>query len=882
MLKANSVIFQCFILLIAFSACRVTPKPYSLNDDVKQDVESKQADSVVVVPGELYTAGNFKRFLLGDHYRDTWLTPIKVPVLDFETEKGGLEILDKGGGQQTYSLKLKAKNGKLYSLRSIQKDPSPTLPLPLQYSFADDIVQDQISASHPFGAFILPSLGDAAGIYHTNPKMVYIPDTPVLGKYREDFGGVLAMIEQDADEDWSDYEDFGYTENAVSTESVMEELNEDNESRVDQENLLRARLFDIWINDWDRHDGQFRWAELEGEEGKIYRPIPEDRDNVFFKFDGFIPWIVSRKWAMRKFQTFDDDIRDVAGLNHNARYLDRRFLTALSQEQWVEIANDLQKRLTDEEIDKALSILPTDIYALDGDYIASTLKARRDKLDEFARRYYKVLAKQVDIVGSDNNEYVEVKFTDKSTTVTVHDASDEGEKKDLKLYEREFFTDETDEIRIYTKGDEDYIYLSGKADKAPRIRIIGGMGEDYISDTSEVKGWCKNNIFYDNIEGTEVENKKETKLSLSNSLDVNKYDFKSFKYNYFGPTVFFGYNVDDGVYLGGGVLIKTHGFRKEPYASMHKIAVNVAPNTYAWNFDYEGDFKDVVGDLGLNIDASVRAPNFFTNFYGFGNETTLDETLEENNFYRTRFTDINFFTGITFEAGENASLKLGPHYQFVKVEREEDNFLGSITPPSSDIYDDNHYLGAKLTADVKSVESTSYPENGVWWKTELTWQSLLNNDKNKISRASSELRAYYSIKEPTLITFATRIGGSSNAGDFAFYQGNTIGGNAGLGRQGNVRGYARDRFTGRSTIYQNNEIRARLARIPFYYMPLAIGISVHYDQGRVWADNESSTKWHSGYGGGLWFHPLGKMVFTTTYTKSDEDNLFMLNVGFLF
>ncbi len=217
-------------------------------------------------------AGKFKRFLLGDHYRDTWTTPVKVPILNFDEAKGGLEILERGGGQQTYSLKLKANNGKLYSLRSIQKDPSPTLPKPLKYSFADDVVQDQISSSHPFGAFILPLLGDAAGIYHTNPRMVYIPDTEKLGQYRDEFGGVLAMIEQDADEDWSDYKGFGFTENAVSTESVLEDLLDNNENRVDEENLLRARLFDIWIGDWDRHEGQFRWAEFEDNQGKYFRP----------------------------------------------------------------------------------------------------------------------------------------------------------------------------------------------------------------------------------------------------------------------------------------------------------------------------------------------------------------------------------------------------------------------------------------------------------------------------------------------------------------------------------------------------------------------------------------------------------------------------------
>ena len=176
---------------------------------------------------------------------------------------------------------------------------------------------------------------------------------------------MLAMLEEDADEDWSDYADFGYTKNAVSTGTVMEKLHEDNDNRVDQKNLLRVRLFDIWVGDWDRHEGQFRWAELEDETGKLYRPIPEDRDNIFFRFDGFIPWWASRKWALRKFQDFQPEIRDLAGLNDNGRHLDRRFLTGLQKDDWIAIANDLQNRLTDEVIEKAIALMPDTVLQFD-------------------------------------------------------------------------------------------------------------------------------------------------------------------------------------------------------------------------------------------------------------------------------------------------------------------------------------------------------------------------------------------------------------------------------------------------------------------------------------------------------------------------------------
>ncbi|MEX2567177.1 MAG: hypothetical protein WD431_14640 [Cyclobacteriaceae bacterium] len=870
-------------IALIYSACRVIPKPYSLNESVKQPFEKSGIDSVIVIPGEIYAAGKFKRFLLGDHYRDTWTTPVKVPILDFDEAKEGLTILDKGGGQQTYSLKLEADNGKLYSLRSIQKDPSPTLPETLKNSFADDVVQDQISASHPFGAFILPPLGDAAGIYHTNPRMVYIPDTERLGKYRTAFGGVLAMLEQDADENWSDYEDFGFTENAISTRSVIEDLSDNNDNRVDEENLLRARLFDIWIGDWDRHDGQFRWAEFEDDRGKYFRPIPEDRDNAFFKFDGFIPWWARRKWSLRKFQSFDEDIRDLAGLNHNARYLDRRFLTESPRAKWIEIAKDLQSRLTDEVIESAVSILPDKVYANDGNFLITNLKARRDKFTEFAERYYAILAKEVDIVGSNANEYVEVTYEDSSVNVKISDATDDGEKK-AEIYNRTFYYNETDEVRIYTLGDEDFIYLKGNASKAPKVRVIAGEGEDFIYDSSQVKGLSKNNYIYDNVSSTSLLESKETKNRLSESLDVNKYEFKSFKYDFFGPAVFLGSNNDDGIYLGGGLVFKKNGFRKDPYASYHKIVANVAPNTLAWNFETEHDFKEVSRNMGINIIASVRAPNFFTNFYGLGNETNIDPNLIEDNndFYKVNFNEASIFPGITVQFSDNSIIKFGPEYQYISFEPSNNILTNSSVNVGEDVFDDNHFIGARIDADIKTIKSTIYPKNGFRWKTSINWQSQLGAVKRQVSNLKSELSAYYSFEKPTLITLAARIGAASLSGNFAFYQANTIGGNAGLGKPGNLRGFNRDRFSGRTSVYQNNEIRIRLARIPFYYLPLSIGVLGHYDQGRVWVDEERSSKWHNSFGGGIWFNPIGKWVFTVTYSNSEENDSVLLNLGFLF
>ncbi len=882
-MSSGKTIIIGLLCAFAFVGCRVTQPEHSLNDDVKQELINSNGDSVTVAAGEIYQASRFKRFMLGDHYRDVWLTPVQIPIIDLDSAKQGLTILDKGGGMQTYSLKLKAENGRLYSLRSIQKDPSPTLPLPLQYSFADDVVQDQISASHPYGAFTLPPLGDAAGIYHTNPQLFYIPNTPELGEYQENYGGIMAMLEQDADENWSGYEDFGGTEEAISTSSMIEELLDNNDNEVDQENFARARLFDMWVGDWDRHEGQWRWATLEGENGDLFRPIPEDRDNIFFRFDGLMPSIINRKWAMRKFQDFDDaQVRDIAGLNQNAKDIDRRLITALTEDDWITIAKELQNGLTDEVIDNAMTRMPEAAQQISADYIADKLKERRAYLPEYARRYYRILARQVSIHGSDQNEVVEIERAATGTSVKMYEAEDDGEKKRL-MYERTFDPRETDEIRIYTFDDNDFIYLSGSAPKSPLVRIIAGTGDDVIEDQSSVNGMKRHTVVYDHTDGTKVERSKETKLMLKPSLDVSAYDFEEFSYDYLGPAAFFGYNEDDGLYLGGGVVIKKQGFRQSPHASYHKIVANVAPANFSWNFDYEGDFKQVIGEVGVNITASLRSPNYFTNFFGYGNETTINPNAPDD-FYEVRFTDIDFNPGVTFPLGQKGFVKLGPSYQYVEVKDDFNRFVSRDLPIiRDDVFKGQHFGGATFEAEIKTIDNDIVPEKGIRWNTSINWLSEFGSPQAQLSVFRSVLSGYYSIDEPTKITFASRVGVRSVAGDFRFYQASTLGNNGGLTRPGTLRGFERDRFSGRTSFFNNNEVRARLARIPFYYMPFAVGVLLHYDHGRVWYDGESSDRWHHSYGGGLWFNPLGQWVLTATYSSSnDGGSPFIVNLGFFF
>ena len=98
----------------------------------------------------------------------------------------------------------------------------------------------------------------------------------------------------------------------------------------------------------------------------------------------------------------------MGGLVSQGKWLDRRFLSELSREEWLSTASQMQSSLTDEVLTAALADMPPQIVALKGDITLDKLKTRRDKLPAFAEEHYSIISKKVDIVGSDKSERFQV------------------------------------------------------------------------------------------------------------------------------------------------------------------------------------------------------------------------------------------------------------------------------------------------------------------------------------------------------------------------------------------------------------------------------------------------------------------------------------------
>jgi hypothetical protein len=251
------------------------------------------------------------------------------------------------------------------------------------------LTRDQVAASNPYGQLVLPTLAQAIGIHYTNPTLYLIPYDEAQGEYNDRMAGRLAYLEENLNSSWKNRERFGSPKDIVNTEE-MNEMQQEESIPIDTLLFLKSRLFDLLISDWDRHEGNWEWALSKEKDGKIFEPIPKDRDNAFYQFDeGLVSHIALV--FVPKFQSFRKNFGKISGLMHQSRELDRMILKGVHRDAFRKQATEIQQALSDEIIHNAFLHYPPNIYAMVGETHEEILKARLRKLPDAASEFYELL-----------------------------------------------------------------------------------------------------------------------------------------------------------------------------------------------------------------------------------------------------------------------------------------------------------------------------------------------------------------------------------------------------------------------------------------------------------------------------------------------------------
>jgi hypothetical protein len=810
------------------------------------------------------------RLFLGESYRKLWATPVKMRVFHLAKEKGGLKILQRGGGMQTKSLRLEDANGKEWVIRTIQKYPEKVLPPTLRETVAATIIQDQISAEHPFSAITVPPLAQALGVPHANPEIVYIPDDPAFGEYQKDFANQVFLFEE------REPLDAKKTDNTLK---AQEKLQEDNDNSVNQTTVLKARLLDMLLGDWDRHEDQWRWERTKGKNGTVYEPVPRDRDQVFYSTSVVVPWLVSRYILMSKFQSYEDHIRSINRWNLNARYFDRYFLNGLNQQDWETQIDLVQKTLTDELITKSVKLMPADIYKLCGPEITKKLIARRNMLKTQALKYYRFLSNTVEIPGTDKREHIDItNEPGGKVSVKINKLKKEGDQEQV-IYQRTFDPKDTKELRLYGLASEDVFAIHGNNHSPIKLRLIGGDDEDTFLIDSDVQGKGNRYIYDRADEKNKLPTPVQARLLTGTDTMVNNYNKTSFKYNFFEPLLLASYNKDYGFQLIGNFVYQKQGFRKEPYAFKQTLNVNYGFGNNSLLTVYTGDFKKAIGNNDLVISALNKGPNYTSNFFGVGNNTEFANTPGRRlQYYQNiyNYTDVDVRLKHTYN---NWEVTGGITAQYYNGDEDDNNnrFLNSynVFHPNERVFSaqTNAGLVAGFTLDTR--DKSFVPHNGVYWHTNLIGVKAINSNAHSYGQIQSEFSFYLAPKDSTFVV-AVRTGGGTTFGNASYYQQLKLGGNQ------NLRGFFISRFTGKSMAFNNIELRLKLVDFASYILPGTLGLIGFNDIGRVWTPDETSSQWHDGYGGGFFFLPAQLILIQGVVGFSKEGAYPYISAGFRF
>jgi len=846
-------------------------------EEYLSDIDYSDSTVTTYPNGEKYQASSFKRLFFGDNYREEWIIPVEVPVFDFKNEKGELEIVKKGGGGQTKSLRMENSEGQQWVLRSIEKDPSKVIPEVVKMQLAVAVAQDQMSAYLPWAALSVPRLADAADIYHANPEIVYLTKDPRLGPYMDDVWEGLYLFEERPNGNRKDVESFGRSKHIIGSPDMFDEITDDHDNQMDQEHFLKCRLFDVYIGDWDRHEDQWRWAGFKDKDKMVYKAIPRDRDQTFFLNEGLFPWISSRKFALRINQGFKYEIKDMEGLVSQGKWLDRRFLNEMTKKDWIKAAEKMQASLTDDILTAAVNDMPPQIAEVKGSITIDKLKARRDQLPAFAEEHYSIISKKVDIVGSDKREQFQVKrLNNNETEVKVWSISSKGNKKD-KIFDRTFKHDETRELRLYGLKGKDEFDVEGKVDRGMKIRIIGGPGNDDIKEKSRVRGLSKKTIIYDNKKKNEIEFGTEARNRTSKLPEKNTYTYAAFNYNKFIPLANVGFNADEALVVGAGFMFTTFGFQKSPHASHHSFGAQYASATQAFEVKYEGNFTSVVSDMDLQLQLNYRGPRYSQNYFGMGNET--QKSTDDKDYNRVRIGQIEVHPELS-KTIDRSTFSVGLFYQKYTIEETPGRYISDISGSELDpeIFETQDYTGVNLQYQFDNRDSKTLPTRGLYWNTDASFHYDLDHARKTFNRISSDLSLFLSFRKPYRTVLAFRIGGNVNLGDYEFFQASTLGGTT------NLRGYRATRYSGDGCLYQNSEIRFKLFNFSNYISKGEFGVLAFNDIGRVWLEGEDSNIWHHGYGGGIWISPFNIAVLTAAYemSKDEKPGLFSLRFKYQF
>ena len=815
------------------------------------------AETREIVGDPSLSAGPVHRALLGADYRDLWTKPIQIEVLDFSTEGGGLTPLFRVGGAQTFGLALKGEDGKAYTFRSLIKEQAQNLHESLRGFLFADIFQDQQASLHPAATVMVPPLASAVGVLHNTPRLVILPDTPALGEFRDLFKGRIGTIEDFPTKASEDYEGFHKAEDIIKSFELVPLWLASPETRVDAREHLRLRLFDMFLGDWDRHANNYRWAKLPGKPD--WQPLPEDRDQAFVDFQGFL-LALTRPFEPRLLQ-YEEDYPSSIGLTTQGWPIHRWFLAELDRPTWIEIANDMRSRLTDEVIDESVNLMPPEYYELSRDKLARIMRARRDKLPEIAERIYRYMSAELDVQATDENDLITLTNLGQGQLEVTVALKSGG----APYFQRTLNADDTKSLRVHMRGGQNTLVCKDLSRGGIKIDVVGSRNND------KLQGCSKSSIRF--TETDEIERRKTAlrvspnpfeKVGLPSENIPPESDRPRDWRNSTVPNYIIRVGSDDGLVLGGGFTFDRFEFGKNPFGQSHTLTGGVSLTRGTFEAGYSGTYQLWDPRIRTTFDANITSIDE-ADFFGFGNDTS---DSGDSDLFDTEQTRTTIRPGFDFVVSPELNFFSNAEFNFNATDDDDDTLLNDLAPLG---VGDFGWLNLIAGIDYDTRDRTVASSPGYHVRVQGSFSPTVFDVDSSFTSVEGEAAGFFGLGTRALL--ALRVGGRNVSGDFPFQEAAYIGGRT------TVRGLDTDRFAGDASVFGSAEIRYTIGEASAYVARAEYGVFAFADVGRVFVDDEDEDDLHPSAGVGISASALDRTVLLSFAIAASEERVTGLFTG---
>jgi hypothetical protein len=541
---------------------------------------------------------------------------------------------------------------------------------------------------------------------------------------------------------------------------------------------------------------------------------------------------------------FEEEFEPFYRATQNGWDVDRFLLTNIEKSEWMQIASDVQSRLTDEVLDEGLQRIPNEYYKLRGLEIGTKLKLRRDKIPDMADRYYAYLADRVDVQCSNQSEKVVIEgFDDGDVQVSVATLQAD-QTSGTPYYRRRFKRGETKEVRIYLHCGDNSVVTQGKKGRGITVRVIGGPGDNTVDDS---KGFGVR--FYDSEGDSRIVGDNGTKLNSkpftmppptqpeNDTPWVPVQDWGSLK----TPVIIAGYHSDPGVTLGAGVNITTYGFRKYPAANRHIIAGAFAFGAKRPYVDYRGAFRRENSWLNYVLEARLSGIDQLR-YYGLGNETSNDLDTSQ---YKISSYQVTLFPGLALSGSDKGGLAFGPVIKYSdSTGTKPDTVLGREQPLGSGKFGE---FGVQFRGryDSRGLQTVLQPGIQIEGRGNYFFETW--DVQSRFGYIDGHVGGHIRLAKPLMLSL--HVAGKKVWGDYPFFEAAYIGG------QLIPMGTKWNRWAGDASLGGLAALKWTLKEFKGI-IPGQFGVFGMGDVARVFLEGEDSSRWHPTYGGGVFLAPL--------------------------